>query len=272
MSIAKVSLADASLITFNLNCLSLLFQIIQLFIMKFLGVVSALLAVVSASPTPSNTVEKRATTWCDAFGSQATGGLTVYHNNWGRGDATSGSQCTTFNSYKSGSFSWSTTWSWAGGPTHVKSYSNVALENINKKVSAIKSIPTKWTWRYTGTNMVSDVAYDLWLAPSVGAKNKYEIMIWVGSYGGAGPISETNEKPLATVTVNGLKWKLFKGPNGDTTVFSFVAPSNQGNFQGDLLPFLTYLTKSQGVPSSYVATSFQAGTEPFVGRFASNLF
>ncbi|KAM0546020.1 hypothetical protein ACHAPJ_011034 [Fusarium lateritium] len=235
--------------------------------MKFLGVVSAVLATVaSATPTtPANTLDKRATTWCGSFGSLQTGGRTVYHNNWGSGAASSGSQCTTFNNANGGSFSWSTSWSWAGGATSVKSYSNVALENINKQVSAIKSIPTKWTWRYTGTNMVSDVSYDLWLAPSVGAKNKIEIMIWVGSYGGAGPISDSHDTPRAVVNIAGSQWKLFRGPNGDTTVYSFVAPSNLGNFNADLLPFLTYLTKNEGVPSNYVATSFQAGTEPFVG-------
>jgi len=114
--------------------------------------------------------------------------------------------------------------------------------------------------------MVADVSYDLWLAPSVGAANKYEIMIWLGSYGGAGPISEQNKPAIAKPTIAGTTWSLFKGPNGDTTVFSFVAPSNIGNFKADLLPFLTYLTKNQGVPSTYVATSFQAGTEPFVGE------
>ncbi|KAH7133733.1 concanavalin A-like lectin/glucanase domain-containing protein [Dactylonectria macrodidyma] len=225
---------------------------------------SALLATVAvATPTPE--LEKRATTWCDAFGSLTTNGKTVYHNNWGRGDATSGSQCTTFTSATNGNFVWSTTWTWAGGPTHVKSYSNVALEKVNKPLSSINSIPSTWTWRYTGTNMVSDVSYDLWLAPSVGAANKYEIMIWVGSYGGAGPISETNDTPLATPTILGTKWKLFKGPNGDVTVFSFVAPSNIGNWSGDLNKFFQYLTASQGVPTSSVITSLQAGTEPFVG-------
>jgi xyloglucan-specific endo-beta-1,4-glucanase len=113
--------------------------------------------------------------------------------------------------------------------------------------------------------MVSDVSYDLWLAPSVGANNKYEIMIWLGSYGGAGPISETNDKPLATPTILGTKWKLFKGPNGDTTVFSFVAPKNIGNWNGDLKKFFDYLTTSQGVSKDMVVTSLQAGTEPFVG-------
>ncbi|KAF7554435.1 hypothetical protein G7Z17_g2909 [Cylindrodendrum hubeiense] len=226
--------------------------------------VSALLATVAvANPTP--TLEKRASTWCGAFGSVATNGYTFYHNNWGSGKATSGSQCTTFNGVTSNSFSWSTSWSWAGGPNDVKSYSNVALEKVNKPLSAIKSIPSTWTWRYTGTNMVADVSYDLWLAPSVGANNKYEIMIWVGSYGGAGPISTPWGVTIATPTILGTKWKLYKGPNGDTTVFSFVAPSNMGNFSGDLNKFFQYLVASQGVSNTNVVTSLQAGTEPFTG-------
>lgn len=116
--------------------------------MKFFSfLVSASLAAgVVATPTP--TLQERAPTWCDAFGSLATEGYTVYHNNWGAGQATSGSQCTTFNSVKNKSFSWSTTWSWQGGNIHVKSYSNVALEKVNKKLSAISSIPSTWTWKY----------------------------------------------------------------------------------------------------------------------------
>ncbi|KAF4466661.1 murein transglycosylase [Fusarium albosuccineum] len=235
--------------------------------MKFLGVVSALLATMAAA-TPTATVEKRDTTMCDAWGSVVTGGYTVYHNNWGRGDATSGSQCTTFTSFSGGSFVWSTSWTWVGGPGKVKSYSNVALEKINKKVSDIKSVPTKWTWRYTGTNMIANVAYDLWLAPTASSNNKYEIMIWVGAYGGAGPISENNQGPIDRPTIAGTTWSVYKGPNGDVTVFSFVAPSNLGNFQADLVGFLQYLTSKQGVPSDYVATSFQAGTEPFEGSNA----
>lgn len=113
--------------------------------------------------------------------------------------------------------------------------------------------------------MVANVSYDLWLAPSVGANNQYEIMIWVGAYGGAGPISSAG-KAIATPTIAGTKWNLFKGPNGDTTVFSFVAPSNMGDFSADLKLFLTYLTTSQGVSSSSVVTSLQGGTEPFSGK------
>jgi xyloglucan-specific endo-beta-1,4-glucanase len=108
--------------------------------------VSALLAAVAvANPTP--TLEKRDTTMCGTWGTVATGGYTVYHNTWGSGKATSGSQCTTFTSFSSNSFVWSTTWSWAGGPIDVKSYSNVALEKVNKKLSDISSIPSTWVWR-----------------------------------------------------------------------------------------------------------------------------
>lgn len=237
---------------------------------SFSYLVSAMLAATAvATPTPTTTLDKRDPTWCDAFGSLATGGYTVYHNNWGSSWATSGHQCTTFDSLKSGSVAWSTEWSWAGAPVgQVMSYSNVALENVNKKLSALSSIPSKWTWRYTGTNMIADVAYDLWLAPSVGASNKYEIMIWLGAYGGAGPISDSGSTPIATPTILGTTWKLFRGPNGDVTVYSFVAPSNIGNFEGDLMQFFNYLTSSQGVSKDNVVTSLQAGTEPFSGSNA----
>ncbi|RSL52661.1 hypothetical protein CEP54_010804 [Fusarium duplospermum] len=238
--------------------------------MKFFGVVSAFLAAtaVATPTTPTETIEKRDTTWCDAFGSLATSGYTVYHNNWGRGDATSGSQCTTFTSVKSNTVVWSTSWTWAGGPGKVKSYSNVALENINKKISDIKSVAARWIWRYTGTKMIANVSYDLWFAPTASSKNAYEIMIWLGAYGGALPISTPGKGVIDRPTIAGTKWDVYKGPNGDVTVISFVASSNQGNFQADLKEFLNYLTSKQGVPSNYVATSFQAGTEPFEGTNA----
>lgn len=118
--------------------------------------------------------------------------------------------------------------------------------------------------RYTGDNLVADVSYDLWLAPSASAPDQYEIMVWLASLGGAGPISSTGS-PIATPTINGVTWKLFKGPNGDTTVFSFVAPSNIQNWSGDMKQFFNYLTSGQGVSANSVITHLQAGTEPFTG-------
>lgn len=241
--------------------------------MKFtLSAISALLAATAiAKPTPAADV--KGTTLCGSFGSVAVGEFTLYQNNWGASKATSGGQCTTFKSLSAdGSVVWASNWTWTGGAGQVKSYSNVALEKVNKKLTEIKSIKSTWKWTYTGDNLVADVAYDLWLAPSVGANNQFEIMVWLGSFGGAGPISSTygadgNATPVATTTIAGTSWKLFKGPNGDTTVFSFVAPSNQG-FNGDLKAFFDYLTSSQGVSTSSVVTSLQGGTEPFTGSGA----
>lgn len=92
-------------------------------------------------------------------------------------------------------------------------------------------------------------------------------MIWLGSYGGAGPISSTGSK-IASPKIAGTTWSLFSGPNGDTTVFSFVAPSNIASFDGDLKGFFDYLVSSQGVANTNVVTSLQAGTEPFSGTNA----
>jgi xyloglucan-specific endo-beta-1,4-glucanase len=108
---------------------------------------SLLSTVVAAGPV-SSTLDKRATTWCDAYGKLETSPYIVYHNNWGAGSATSGHQCTTFDANNGGWVVWSTEWTWEGGPYSVKSYSNVAIENVNKKLSEISSIPSTWNWRY----------------------------------------------------------------------------------------------------------------------------
>lgn len=90
-------------------------------------------------------------------------------------------------------------------------------------------------------------------------------MIWLGAIGGAGPISSSGS-PIATPSIGGVSWKLYKGPNGSTTVFSFVATSEQTNYSGDIKAFFTYLVNSQGFPSSQYLLSIGAGTEPFDGK------
>ncbi|PBP25425.1 xyloglucan-specific endo-beta-1,4-glucanase A [Diplocarpon rosae] len=281
--------------------------------MKFTSsTVVALLAVIAAAtPTPV-AVEKRAVTLTGTWGSVETGGFVLYHNDWGAASATSGLQTTTFDSLTDGSLAWSTRWTWVGGYGLVKSYSNVAKETINKKIAEITSLNSVWTWRYSEySNMVSDVSYDIWLAPSVGADHnvritsllttllmirvaenlappysnlvsvqeyatqahtksisQYEIMIWPGVYGGAAPITSTG-KTIGTPTIAGTQWNLYTGPNGDTTVFSFIpSGSNVGDFSADLKLFLNYLTSNQNVATSNVVDRIQAGTEPFEGSNA----
>ena len=116
--------------------------------------------------------------------------------------------------------------------------------------------------------MVANVSYDLWLAASKGGSAAYEIMVWLGAYGGAGPISSTGS-PVATTNIAGRNWQLFKGPNGSFTVFSFVVQGGPvTNFNADMKAFIDFLVRTQGVPASYWITSLQAGTEPFTGSNA----
>lgn len=90
-------------------------------------------------------------------------------------------------------------------------------------------------------------------------------MVWLGAFGGAGPISETGS-PIASVNLAGAEWQLYQGPNGQMTVFSFVASSgNVESFNGDLTEFVSYLISDQGVADSQILQSVGAGTEPFVG-------
>ena len=71
---------------------------------------------------------------------------------------------------------------------------------------------------------MADVSYDMFTSSSATGSDEYEIMIWLTALGGAGPISSTGS-PIATPTIDGVGWKLYSGPNGDTTVYSFVASS-----------------------------------------------
>lgn len=104
----------------------------------------------------------------------------------------------------------------------------------------------------------------MFLSSSASGSNEYEIMVWLAALGGAGPISSTGS-PIATTTINGVTWKLYKGPNGSMTVYSFVAESTVTSFSGDMLAFFTYLIKNQGLSSSLYLVDVQAGTEPFTG-------
>lgn len=75
---------------------------------------------------------------------------------------------------------------------------------------------------------------------------------------------------IASPTIGGYQWNLYEGPNGDTTVFSFLPASVSSieNFDGNLMSFYTYLIDSEGLPSSQYLTTLQAGTEATSGSDA----
>ncbi|KAK5134483.1 hypothetical protein LTR08_006400 [Meristemomyces frigidus] len=210
---------------------------------------------------------------CAQWDTVETGTYTVYNNLWGESAASSGSGCLGVSGLTGTSVSWHSTWSWAGGVNNVKSYPNAVVKFTPKKLSAVSSMHSTFDWSYSGTSVVADVSYDMFTSSSATGSNEYEIMIWLAALGGAGPISSTygaDGKPtaIATVTIAGTKWSLYKGPNGSTTVYSFVASSEVAKFSGDVKAFFTYLVSSQGLSSSQYLTSVGAGTEPFTGSNA----
>jgi len=238
-----------------------------MFAFKSLVILAALLPLSFSVPVE---LEKRGTVLSSQWATEneLNGMYTLYNDLWGMSSATSGSQTTQETSASGTTVAWKTTWNWQGGSNQVKSYANLALnKGLGRQLSQIGSIPTTWHWTYTSaSNVVADVSYDLWLAKSsaLGSANSdstYEIMIWLSTRGGAGPVGSQ----IATVSVNGVNWSLHKGTVESWTVFSFVAPSEITSFSGDLKPFFTYLENSQGVSSSNYFSGAGAGTEPFTG-------
>ncbi|KAF7158170.1 hypothetical protein CNMCM5623_002836 [Aspergillus felis] len=198
---------------------------------------------------------------CGQWDSVSAGAYTIYQNLWGEASATSGWQCTGLDYQGGNVISWHTSWNWQGAPSSFHFEYPDYLEVEEHWLMAV------CVYSYTGSNIVADVAYDIFTSYSPGGSTAYEIMIWLAAIGGAGPISSTGS-PIATVTIAGTSWDLFKGPNGATTVFSFVAHSEQTSFNADILAFFKYLIQSQGLPSSLYVSGIAAGTEPFIGSNA----
>ncbi|KAL4785364.1 concanavalin A-like lectin/glucanase domain-containing protein [Aspergillus varians] len=234
--------------------------------MKLLTLTLASLA--SAASITSETLHRRSD-FCGQYDTVTKGDFILYNNLWGRDDADSGEQCTGLDSASGNNIAWHTSWSWSGGKYNVKSFANAAYQFTATKLSSLSSIPTTWEWEYTtGSDMVADVAYDIFTSSSAEGDSEYEIMIWLAALGGAGPISSTGSS-IASVKLGGVSWNLWYGLNGNMKVYSFVASSTTQSFSADIIDFVNYLVDSEGLPSSQYLTHVQAGTEPFVGSDAS---
>lgn len=176
-------------------------------------------------------------------------GYRVQNNLWGKSSASSGSQCSAFNSASGSSVAWSTTWEWYGGDNNVKSYSYSSRDFNKRLVSQISSIPTTAVWSVSNSNIRANVAYDLFTAQDINhptSGGDYELMIWLGRYGGVGPIGSLK----TTVNLAGRSWSLYVGYNGSMKVFSFVAASPVTNFSGNVKEFFNYMASNEGFPAS----------------------
>jgi xyloglucan-specific endo-beta-1,4-glucanase len=96
----------------------------------------------------------------------------------------------------------------------------------------------------SNTNIVADVAYDLFTSYTPHGSNVNEIMVWVANYN-SGPIAEAYDasgnaiKTASNINIDGLQWDLFKGWNGQNNVYSFLPSGGKiiTSFDGDLYLF-----------------------------------
>ena len=76
-------------------------------------------------------------------------------------------------------------------------------------------------------------------------------MIWLSGRGGIQPVGS---QILTNIQVGGHSWNLWKGPNSNWEVFSFVsADGDLTSFSADLKDFFDYLVQSQGVAGTQVS-------------------
>ncbi|KAI6783251.1 uncharacterized protein J7T54_004278 [Emericellopsis cladophorae] len=202
----------------------------------------------------------------EQFAYHGADGYYFNNNLWGKDSASSGSQVLHVNNASTDGSSWHTEWSWDGAPNNVKSYPYSGRELGNgrtkKLIKDIGSIWTKAEWDYRGDSIRANVAYDLFTAKDRDRDTSggdYELMIWLGNYGGMYPIGSST----GHVTINGRSWELYVGMNGDMKVFSFLAGEHVKVFEGDLRPFFGHITEKHGFPAHE-----QHLTKPFTGSNA----
>jgi len=210
---------------------------------------------------------------CGDYDSVPAGPYSLFLDQWGKSDASSGSNCAAITSFNGTTVAWKNPWKWAGG-YKVKSYTNIQLnKGLNKRLSTISSIPTTWKWsQSTSESVVADVAFDLFTSTTRGGGNRTEIMIWLANFN-TGPICWSYNAygnavaDANSISLAGYTWDLYFGSNGYNNVYSFL-PSNGAiitKFSGDLNVFIKYLTGRGSISSSEYLQSLQAGTEATSG-------
>ncbi|KAI9147470.1 Endoglucanase cel12B [Paramyrothecium foliicola] len=215
-------------------------------------------------PTPQVTL-------CTQYAYHAAQGYSLLNNLWGIGTATGGSQCTYYNGPSGNGIAFSSDWKWQGDPNTVKSYIYSDRVFTRKRVGEINRLSTTVEWSYNITDVRANVAYDIFTHTDPNHTNsngEFELMIWLGVYGGIWPITESpTGSPVGQVTLAGHTWNLYTGWNGAMRVYSFL-PANGPiyKFSADVKEFFNYLTKTYAFPAQeQYMLIYQFGTEAFTG-------
>src|ERR1035438_4300706 len=137
------------------------------------------------------------------FGSWSNGGYTLYNDVWGSG---AGPQTIWANSYSN----WGV-WSNQPNTGGVKSYPN-DTKYIGASLSSLSSVTSSFNVT-DPSGGAYETAYDIW-----DSSNAYETMLWMNKTGAVGPLGSE----VASVSVGGDSWHVYKGGNGSQQGFSFL--------------------------------------------------
>ncbi|CCG81104.1 Probable xyloglucan-specific endo-beta-1,4-glucanase A [Taphrina deformans PYCC 5710] len=211
-------------------------------------------------------------TWSDGerYGHRTVGPYVLYNDVWNE-PLGQGSQCV--GSSTIDPTSWFSKWSWKQKSTQpqVISYANMEFPfAAGAAIGKFESLKSSWHATYTGHNMSSNVAFDMFIRPP-GSGDQVEIMAWIKEYGVVSPISSSGG-PIASIQLPSGIWALYKGHNdySHMDVYSFViSTASIGGpirYDGDLLEFLHHLIRRGAINDNWQLIKIGAGTETTVGR------
>jgi len=197
----------------------------------------------------------------------------INNNNWGS-DSSPPNWFESITTNSSSSFR--VDFDWPTGPNNnqVKAYPSAVLgwhwgwhfqgTGLPVQLSANQNINTSYAYTANfGSGGTANVAYDIRVhtqSNPLFENPSDEIMIWVNSTGGAGPIGGT----IATVNIGGATWDLHRGNIG-WEVWSFVRTSNSSSGSLNIKDFTDYLRNTWGLSASKFLTSVEFGSEIFHG-------
>jgi hypothetical protein len=199
-------------------------------------VLAAALALVTATAAS-------AAVWSSTakFGSWSNGGYTLYNDVWGSG---AGPQTIWANSYSN----WGV-WSNQPNTGGVKSYPN-DTKYIGASLSSLSSVTSSFNVT-DPSGGAYETAYDIW-----DSSNAYETMLWMNKTGAVGPLGSE----VASVSVGGYSWHVYKGSNGSNQVFSFVNTGAATSGTVNILAVLRWI-ESQGWFGNITLGNVQFGWE-----------
>lgn len=238
---------------------------------------------------PSPQTPESLTLQCKDWAGVRRGPYRVENNTWGKEDRTRWSQCVGLGigteDYAVARF----TWDWLGADgENVKSYPTIIYGQkptagsttslLPRQISSLSEVLVAFSGNAIHDG-VGNVALDIWLTHSVGRADfsassvKYEIMIWLASFGDMKPAGTYRE----TVEFDGVAYDVYQAERhgGGWRYVAFNPQRIQLASQAvDVMKFLRYLqTLDDAVTSSYLA-SVELGAEIVsgVGELRLNRF